>query len=182
MNQIKTVFLSLLVIGFLASCTSDGSDVKDAARDAIANNTQANQVTPTATKTSQPTPAKAQVPTGPTTQLTYEETEWDFGTIEEGESTSHTYNFKNTGKEPLIISNAKGSCGCTVPKWPREPIAPGKSGEITVQFNSKGKKGQRTQKVTITANTNPPQSFLTLKGKVNPVGGAATKKPQINVN
>ncbi|MEZ4983043.1 MAG: DUF1573 domain-containing protein [Saprospiraceae bacterium] len=100
--------------------------------------------------------------------------EFEFGTVDEGEIVTYTFKFTNTGNEPLIISNAKGSCGCTVPKWPREPIAPGGEGEVAVEFNSKGKKGARTQKVTLTANTNPPQSFLTLKGNVTPAEGGAT--------
>ena len=110
--------------------------------------------------------------------MTFEELTFDFGTVTEGEKVSHTYNFTNTGSEPLVVSDAKGSCGCTVPKWPREPIAPGASSQITVEFNSKGKKGQRNQKVTLTANTNPPQTFLSLTGTVNPADGT---QPSIQV-
>jgi hypothetical protein len=58
----------------------------------------------------------------------------------------------------MIISNAKGSCGCTVPQWPKEPIAPGSQGEISVQFNSKGKKGSQNKTVTLTTTTTPPQT------------------------
>ena len=114
--------------------------------------------------------------------MAFEETEFDFGTITDGEKVSHTFAFTNDGDEPLILSNAKGSCGCTVPVWPREPIAPGESGEVTVEFNSKNKKGKRNQKVTITANTNPPQSFLFLKGEVKPAqGDTDASAPKINV-
>ena len=59
--------------------------------------------------------------------------------------------FKNTGKTPLVISNAKGSCGCTVPEWPKEPVAPGATAELLVKFNSKGKPNQQQKTVTITA-------------------------------
>ena len=97
----------------------------------------------------------------------------DVGTVVEGEKVSHTYKFKNDGQEPLILSNAKGSCGCTVPSWPREPIPPGGEGEVTVEFNSQNKKGKRNQKVTITANTNPPQTFIYLKGEVQGKEGDA---------
>jgi hypothetical protein len=75
----------------------------------------------------------------------------------------------------LIISDAKGSCGCTVPSKPTAPIAPGEKGEITVQFNSKNKKGARNQKVTVTANTNPAQTFIYLTGTVNPDPAAVTQ-------
>ena len=71
-----------------------------------------------------------------------------------------------TGDQPLMITNAKGSCGCTVPEWPKEPIMPGETGVIKVEFNSKGKKGVQSKRVTITANTEPVQTFLTIKGEI----------------
>lgn len=118
------------------------------------------------------TPA-AEVPTGPTTTIEFEESEFDFGTIDEGEKVSHTYKFTNTGNEPLIIKDAKGSCGCTVPSWPKDPIAPGGTGEMLVEFNSKGKSGSQNKRVTITANTNPGQTFINIKGQVNKAETAA---------
>jgi hypothetical protein len=103
---------------------------------------------------------------GPTTEITFEETTFDFGAINEGEVVTHVFTFTNTGDEPLILSNARGSCGCTVPQWPKYPLAVGETASITVQFNSKNKKGNRSQKVTLIANTNPPESFLFLTGEV----------------
>jgi hypothetical protein len=77
-------------------------------------------------------------------------TVWNFGTIQQGDSPEFSFTFKNTGNEPMIISNAKGSCGCTVPQWPKDPIPPGENGEIAVKFNSKGKenceKGREKEK------------------------------------
>ncbi len=93
-------------------------------------------------------------------------TVWNFGEIKEGDSPKFTFKFKNTGNEPMIISNAKGSCGCTVPQWPKEPIAPGAEGEISVQFNSKGKKGSQNKTVTLTANTTPPTTKLRVTGQI----------------
>jgi len=78
----------------------------------------------------------------------------------------HIYKFKNTGTEPLIISNAKGSCGCTVPTWPKEPVPPGGTGELKVEFNSKGKPGPQSKRVTVTANTTPTETFLEISGEV----------------
>ena len=109
----------------------------------------------------------AQVPTGPTTSIAFEHTDFDFGVVDDGEKVKHTYKFKNTGNEPLIISSAKGSCGCTVPKWPTDPIAPGGEGAIEVEFDSKGKPGKQTKRVTVTANTVPAQTFLNITGTVN---------------
>ena len=91
---------------------------------------------------------------------------WDFGIIQQGDSPQHTFTFKNTGSEPLIVVNAKGSCGCTVPKKPEEPILPGETGEIHVQFNSKNKKGAQNKTVTVTANTTPPTTKLRVTGTI----------------
>ena len=109
----------------------------------------------------------ADVPAGPTTTIQYENSEFDFSTIDEGEVVKHIYKFKNTGDMPLIISNCKGSCGCTVPTWPKEPIPPGGDGEIKVEFNSKGKPGPQRKQVTVTANTTPTETFLVIKGEVH---------------
>lgn len=105
-------------------------------------------------------------PTGPATTIEYENNKFDFGTINEGEVVKHIFKFKNTGNEPLLITNAKGSCGCTVPTWPKEPVAPGASAEIKVEFNSKGKPGRQSKKVTVTANTTPTETFLEIMGEV----------------
>lgn len=114
--------------------------------------------------------AKAAAPTGPITSIQFEETTYNFGTVKDGDKVKHIYKFKNTGKAPLIISDAKGSCGCTVPDWPREPIAPGKSGEIKVEFDSKNKGTEegsnQSKRVTITANTDPVQTYLNITGIV----------------
>ena len=78
----------------------------------------------------------------------------DYGTIKYGADGSCTFEFKNTGNAPLIISNAKGSCGCTVPVWPKEPIAPGASDVIEVTFSPKpSQKNEIKKTVTVTANT-----------------------------
>ncbi|TXB66575.1 DUF1573 domain-containing protein [Phaeodactylibacter luteus] len=168
LKQIKVAAMALLAVGFAASCNNSETASQAEARESLENSVQP--------ATPQPAAAQAAAPAGPTTTMEFDATEFDFGTVQDGEKVSHTYTFKNTGSEPLILSNAKGSCGCTVPSWPREPIAPGETGEITVEFNSKNKKGRRNQKVTITANTNPPQSFIYLKGEVM---GDATAAPAV---
>ncbi len=181
MKKLSILFSVVLVVSFFASCAEDGSAAKDGAREAITNTVTPNAAPNAAANTPTP-PAAEAAPTGPTTKMTFDETEFKFGTVDEGEVVAHTFKFTNTGSEPLIISNAKGSCGCTVPQWPREPIPVGESGSITVEFNSKGKKGPRNQKVTITANTDPVQSFVALVGEVTPAAGTQTAAPQIQVN
>ena len=106
------------------------------------------------------------LPEGPTTMIRYDSDRFDFGVTDEGEVVKHLFKFTNVGKEPLVISNCKGSCGCTVPTWPKEPIPPGATGEIKVEFNTKGKPGQQSKRVTVTANTVPTETFLEIKGEV----------------
>ncbi|HND89782.1 MAG TPA: DUF1573 domain-containing protein, partial [Saprospiraceae bacterium] len=101
-----------------------------------------------------------------TSSIQYENDKYEFGVVNEGEIVKHMFKFKNTGSEPLVISNAKASCGCTVPIWPKEPIPPGGSGEIAVEFNTKGKPGAQSKQVTVTANTNPTETFLVVAGEV----------------
>lgn len=117
-------------------------------------------------------------PLGPVTSIEYPSAVYDFGNIDEGEKVTHEFEFKNTGNEPLVIANCKASCGCTVPDWPRDPIPTGGTGKIKVQFDSSGKGGPDgnpvDKRITVTANTNPVQTFLTIKGKVKSKGGAAS--------
>jgi hypothetical protein len=99
-------------------------------------------------------------------KLSFEKVEHDFGTIKEGEIVQHIFKFKNSGNSPLVITNASGTCGCTVPEWPKEPIAPGKSGEIKVSFNSKGKSGVEEKEVYVMANTIPNKTTVRIKSLV----------------
>ena len=83
--------------------------------------------------------------------------EYNFGTVKQGESVTYDFNFSNVGKDPLIISEAHGSCGCTVPVWPKEPIKKGDKSQIKVTFNSTGKMGMQDKTVTITSNAKSGQ-------------------------
>jgi len=76
----------------------------------------------------------------------------DFGTLKEGPAAEYVFEFVNVGKEPLIIQNANASCGCTTPEWPKEPILPGKTGKITVRYNTQGRPGPFSKDVFITSN------------------------------
>jgi len=91
----------------------------------------------------------------------------DYGLIENKSDGARKFVFKNNGTDPLIIKNAKGSCGCTVPTWPREPIAPGASGEIGVKYDTK-RTGKFTKTITLTTNAGKVPVILTIKGEVNP--------------
>ena len=90
----------------------------------------------------------------------------DFGKMKQHGDASTVFSFKNTGTEPLIISNAKGSCGCTVPTWPKEPIKPGESSVIKVKYDTK-RLGAINKSVTITSNAATPTKVVRIKGKIN---------------
>ncbi|WP_018476470.1 DUF1573 domain-containing protein [Pontibacter roseus] len=122
------------------------------------------------------------VPTGQTSTsetaavMSFNESEYDFGTIKQGEIVEHTFTFTNTGKTPLVIESASASCGCTAPDWTKDPVAPGEKGEVKVRFDSNGKVGQQSPTVTIRANTEPNIVRVAMKGNVQgssmPTAGA----------
>ena len=107
---------------------------------------------------------------GPTTTMEFTEMTHEFGAINEGDVVEHTFAFTNTGDAPLIIQDARATCGCTIPKKPEGPVAPGESSEIQVRFNSQGKSGMQNKTITITANTEPTTTQLTIKADVTPKG------------
>lgn len=100
--------------------------------------------------------------------ITWEKSTYDFGDIVQGDKVEHVFKYKNTGADPLIITNVQVTCGCTTPKgWARDPIAPGQSGEITIAFNSLGKFGKQNKIVTIISNAvNPEGSQLSFTANV----------------
>ena len=112
--------------------------------------------------------ASTQAQTGLMPAITFQQTDFDFGTVNEGDIVEHVFLFKNTGQGPLIIQNATATCGCTVPQWPRDPIPVGGDGEIKVKFDSKNRQNLQTKYVTITANTKPEQVRLKISGRVLP--------------
>lgn len=99
--------------------------------------------------------------------ISFKEERIDFGKITEGEKVTKVFEFTNTGKSDLVISNVSATCGCTVPNsWPKEPIAPGKSGKIEVTFDSQNKPGQQVKQITVLANTNPASTVVAIAGDV----------------
>ena len=89
----------------------------------------------------------------------------DYGTIKQNSEPFRVFNFTNTGTEPLVIKHAKGSCGCTVPTYPKEPILPGESNEVKVRYDTK-RIGKFTKTVTLTTNEDAGKRVLTIKGEV----------------
>ncbi|MFN8316162.1 MAG: DUF1573 domain-containing protein [Chitinophagales bacterium] len=111
-------------------------------------------------------PAIKSMPDLPKTALRFDSLIHNFGVIKDDKKQYHAFEFTNTGKEPLIILGAEGSCGCTVPSWPRDPIAPGKSAKIEVSFDPNGKSGEQSKIVTVTSNTEPTTSILTITATI----------------
>jgi hypothetical protein len=98
--------------------------------------------------------------------MDFRDTVHDFGIMQEGESSTYEFEFTNNGKSPLVISNALGSCGCTVPDYPRVPIQPGKNGVIKVMFNSAGKQGHQEKSVTVSTNSKRGTQLLYIRAEV----------------
>lgn len=96
----------------------------------------------------------------------FESEEHDFGIIEEGTVVTHDFVFTNVGKAPLVITSAQGSCGCTVPEYPRDPVMPGKKGVIKVSFDSSNRAGRQDKTVTLIANTVPNTKILRITSEV----------------
>ncbi|HMU15780.1 MAG: DUF1573 domain-containing protein [Bacteroidetes bacterium] len=171
-DTIKIALLAIIA-GTLIIQTLGGSKEGSSGTPAVAANQMASatQVAAPPTKTTfdptvPPSPANAPVPTGPSTSVQFPVMAHDFGKVKQNSENTYVFKFTNTGKEPLLISDAKGSCGCTVPEYPKEPIAPGKVGEIKVVYKPGGQQGSQSKTVTVTANTNPPQTLLNISADV----------------
>ena len=100
--------------------------------------------------------------------ISFDKKEYNFGTVNEGETVKTTFIVTNTGKGDLVITNAQASCGCTVPVWPKKPITPGKTGEIQVSFNTNGKPNRQSKSITLTTNTEKGREVLKISGMVTP--------------
>ncbi len=110
-------------------------------------------------------PAELNPENGPI--ITFAEKVFDFGEINQGDIVEHTFVFENTGNAPLIISNAKGSCGCTVPSYAKDQaIAPGESSEMVVRFSSRGKSGMQSKTVTIYSNAQNNPERIRIKTSI----------------
>ena len=110
-------------------------------------------------------------------RMSFDKVEHDFGAIAAGSPQQTIFTFKNIGDAPLIITNARSSCGCTVPDYPRNtPIAPGESGELLVMFNGTGM-NQVTKSITLTTNTKAGAETLVIKAFVEPEGSTAFDSP-----
>lgn len=102
--------------------------------------------------------------------IEFQEKARDFGDITQGDKVEHTFVFRNTGDAPLVIQNVAVTCGCTAPNWPKQPIAPGASGELKVVFNSTGKLGKQNSVIRVYSNASEPIEKVSLISNVLPKG------------
>ena len=123
-----------------------------------------NHGTATPAPAAQTTEAKPANPNA--AKMAFKEESYNFTEVPEGPQVTHEFKFTNTGKEPLILTNVRASCGCTTPSWPKEPILPGKDGAILVTYNTQGRPGAFNKSITITSNADAPEKIIYIKGEV----------------
>ncbi|MBC7552702.1 MAG: DUF1573 domain-containing protein [Taibaiella sp.] len=157
----RYLFIAALV---LVACNSN--------KETPTNNPQAGLVNNPRTANGLDTVSAAMKPT-----MDLDDTVHEFGTIHQEEKVTHEFSFKNNGKSPLLITSAAGSCGCTVPEYPHDPVQPGQSGIIKVTFNSSGKSGHQEKSVTLHTNTLRSLHMLYIKGEVVVPKGGSDKLP-----
>ncbi len=151
MNQVNIFSLSILITAFFISSCNENSDNSEKITSDLINI---------------PVSADGKQDTVNVPSFKFDNDVYDFGVITQGEKIAFSYKFINSGKTDLIISSAKGSCGCTVPEYPKKPIRPGGEGKIEVVFDSDGKSGKQNKTVTLLANTYPATTVITLIGEI----------------
>ena len=152
------LFYFFLILTF-AACETEQSNGSEKAIEEIQSNDVADFVR-------MPVSANEEVDKSNVAKMEFEETIYDFGSVKQGTKVNHTYKFTNNGKVPLIITDARSTCGCTVPTYPKIPIEPGKSGEIKVVFDTTNFSERQGKPITITANTYPNKTELMIKGDI----------------
>ena len=147
--KINFLIVTILSLGFL-SCNNNSTEKSEISTDLIENPITAS--------------GKSDMKDLPI--IKFEKETHDFGLILQGERVSYTFKFKNIGNKNLIVNDASASCGCTVPKFSRKPIAPGDSGEIEVIFDSNRRSGKQLKSVTVWTNCQPNQIKLQIKSEI----------------
>lgn len=148
---------TLLIIGIVACLTSCNNKPAEESNTVGTVSPEIVNISATASGNAENTKAP---------KFEFEKSTFDFGTLTSGEEVTHEFKFKNVGDADLIISQAKGSCGCTEPEYSKDAIAPGNEGAIKVTYRSEGMSGQISKTVTILANTIPNTKVLTISGEV----------------
>ena len=160
-NKMRKIVTLLLVVSALSACKQN-EDKKDNGLEEV----RLDNKTSNADIVRMPISADKPLDTLNIPKIALDENTFVFGEVTEGAIVKHSFTFKNAGNQPLLISDVRTTCGCTVPEWNRSPIAPGASDKINVTFDTKEKQDAQVKKITIIANTFPAETELTLRGVV----------------
>jgi hypothetical protein len=180
----KKVLLSLLCLTVTMTTVNAQQKATSQAQSAATRNPHiaANQsaAMPTAATLNNQQPVAATVVADPNAgKFKFKEETHDYGEVPEGPVAEYDFEFKNVGKKPIVITEAHGSCGCTVPKWPTDPILPKHTGVIHVSYNSAGRPGQINKDVYITSNAQQNPMKLHITGMVKAKPDAAKPAPPV---
>ncbi len=163
---LKTILLTILTLSLF---TIAMIEITGVSQTAIVNKWKGTEITPASGSTiSEQIERDKKVKEMPKTTFEFTETKHDFGNMKEGDTAVHVYKFKNTGANPLFVSNVQTSCGCTVPSFSKEPIAPGGTGEIQLVFNSAGKPGDVVKTALVICNSDYSPYSIGFSAKVAP--------------
>lgn len=167
MRKVCTLF-TLCLLFFCVTVVAQNEGKRKRKTKKVPKTSQISEAPPTTveeTVTTPPTDELTEEDTGPKAKVVWESKGHKFGNIAQGIPVVCRFKFVNEGEVPLLISNVKPSCGCTATDWPKEPIPPGGSGEITAEYNAK-KIGNFTKTLTVKSNAEKPVQRLMLRGKV----------------
>lgn len=149
-KSFRLILLGLAIVFTALSCAHSGDSGEKLPTDIVKNPRSASQQN-----------GEKEMPS-----ISFEEDSHDFGKVIQGEKVSYYFKFQNTGKSNLIVSDVSSSCGCTVPEFTRNPVAPGEEGSIKVTFDSDNRKGFQNKTVTVVSNTHPNSKVLKIKAQV----------------
>ena len=152
----------LIVVLFFTPACRQNNDKKDNGLEEV----RLDPKTSNADIVRMPVSADKPLDTTQIAKIQFDSTEYYFGTVKEGTIVKHTFQFKNTGYAPLLISDVRTTCGCTVPTWNKNPIPVGASDKIEVSFNTENKENEQVKKITILANTFPSETVTVMIGRV----------------
>jgi hypothetical protein len=175
--KMKKILILIALFASFSTMATAQTGTKKAVKTSQVKKTKKAKVAATTTSTIVAAPIAVIAPAAAGAVATFEKIELDYGKIKKGSEPLRVFNFKNTGSEPLIISNAQGSCGCTVPTFPKEPIMPGQSSKIEVRYDTQ-RPGAFSKTVTLTTNEANPSRTLTIKGEVEAEPTPAIEGPK----
>lgn len=169
-DKIQIALLSVIAVALVALAVAQftGGNSNSAPSNVVASNVAPPSTTaPTTPPAFDPMANTGEVVDNtPKTMISFAKSEHDFGNVKQDSENKYVFTFTNTGNEPLLIESASGSCGCTVPNYPKQPIPPGGKGEIEVEYKPGKQENAQTKTVTIIANTEPRETTLRVKAFV----------------